>query len=113
MTTATPVEIGSLLYMMPSPAGGRVCISGSGVSVKAVGALHAQGFSPEEILDEYPHLTLPGIYAALAYYLANQQLFEAQLKAEREIEDAIIRHFPDGWRNEPLPPEIQDLLDGE
>ena len=80
MATATTVEIGSLLWMMPSASGGRLCLAGSGVSVRQVSFLYNQGLTAEEILVDYPHLTLPPIYAAIAYYLANK----ARLDAEEE-----------------------------
>jgi hypothetical protein len=47
-------------------------------------ALYRMGLSAEEIVDQYPHLTLAQVYAALAYYHANQQEIDAELAAEAE-----------------------------
>jgi len=43
------------------------------------------GLSPEEIAEELGHLTLAQVYAALAYYHANREEIETDLKAE-EVE---------------------------
>jgi len=43
---------------------------------------YKQGISPEEIADRIGHLTLAQVYAALAYYHANQNEIEADLAAE-------------------------------
>ncbi|MGH2607501.1 MAG: DUF433 domain-containing protein [Tepidiformaceae bacterium] len=110
MNATAPIEIGSLLYVKASPAGGRVCISGSGVSARAVGELHAAGLSPEQIMEQYPHLALPGVYAGIAHYLANHERFEAQSRADEEFAEAITRLFPNGWRGEPLPPHLEEYL---
>jgi hypothetical protein len=40
------------------------------------------GLSPEEIADEFGHLTSAQVYAALAYYHANRDEIEADLAAE-------------------------------
>jgi hypothetical protein len=38
--------------------------------------------TPEEIADQYPHITLAHIYAALAYYHANRDEIDRELEAE-------------------------------
>jgi hypothetical protein len=43
------------------------------------------GRSPEEIADQYGHLTLSQVFAALAYYHANRESIDADL-AEEEAE---------------------------
>jgi hypothetical protein len=47
------------------------------------------GESPEEIAREYQHLTLAGVYAALAYYHANQTEIEAEMAADATEEEQI------------------------
>ena len=49
---------------------------------------------PEQIADEYEHLTLAQVYAALTYYHANQSEVEADLAAEdAEIERLEQEHY--------------------
>jgi uncharacterized protein (DUF433 family) len=79
------VEIGSLLTRTPEVRRGRPCIAGTGVSVHRVAIMYKMGEGPEEIAREYPHLPLAGVYAALAYYHANQAEVEAEI-AEDEAE---------------------------
>ena len=85
----TTVDISTLLWMMPSPAGGRLCLADSGVSLRTVIWLYKLGSSPEEIQDDYKHLQLPAIYAAIAHYLANQ----AKLDAEWAEDDAESERY--------------------
>lgn len=92
MTTATTVDISTLLYTLPSPSGGRLCLAGSGVSVRQVSMLYNEGLSPEEIQAEYPHLTMPAIYAAIAHYLANKAKMDAELQeSNRRFDEAKER----------------------
>jgi hypothetical protein len=43
------------------------------------------GMSPEEIVSEWPHLTLGDVYAALAYYDDNRAGIDAEMKTEVEF----------------------------
>jgi uncharacterized protein (DUF433 family) len=43
---------------------------------------YKQGYSPEEIADQYPQVTLAHVYAALAHYHANREDIEHDLAAE-------------------------------
>ena len=83
MTTVT--DIGSLITRSPGICGGRPRISGTGVSVRRIAGWYKLGLSPEEMADQYGHLTLAQVYAALAYYHANRDELEADL-AEEEAE---------------------------
>jgi uncharacterized protein (DUF433 family) len=48
----------------------------------------AQGWGPEEIHAQYPHLTLAEIHAAFAYYYDHQAEFDAQISQDlREAEE--------------------------
>jgi hypothetical protein len=59
-----------------------------------------RGLSAEQILDEFPHLDLARIYAALAYYFANQATIEADLEADRKLSDELAARYPRGWTPE-------------
>jgi len=47
------------------------------------------GYSPEEIADEIPHLSLAQVYAALTYYHTNKETIEAEIIAEAAEADRI------------------------
>lgn len=83
------VDIGSLIVSSPSFRGGKPHIAGSGITAHRILRWYKQGFNPEQIADDYSHLTLAQIYAALAYYHANQTIVEAELKTE----DAETAHL--------------------
>jgi uncharacterized protein (DUF433 family) len=82
-------EIGSLLTRSAEVRQNRPCVAGTRTTVHRIAAWYKMGESPEEIAREYPNLTLAGVYAALAYYHANQAEIEADLIAEADEEDRI------------------------
>ncbi len=68
----------------PEICGGKPRIAGSRIQVKHVAILHdRQGMSPAEIVSEYPHLTLSGVYAALAYYHDHREEINAEIAEDR------------------------------
>jgi uncharacterized protein (DUF433 family) len=79
---AIVTEIGSLISRRPEIRGGRRCIAGTGVSVRRVAQWHNMGLVPEEIVRKLGHLSLAQVYAALAYYHANQEEIDADLESE-------------------------------
>lgn len=76
-------EISTLLVRSPDICGGRLRIDGTRMTVNQLVVWYKQGYTPEEITDQYPHLTLAQVYAALAYYHANREEMEAELAAEK------------------------------
>jgi uncharacterized protein (DUF433 family) len=76
--------------LTPSVCGGKPCIAGTRIRVWDVASLAQAGYSPDEILASYPHLTLADVHAALAYYYDNREAIEAQA-AEGEAFAAQLR----------------------
>ena len=88
MTAPALVDVGTLLYMKPSPAGGRLCVTGTGISVRQISVLYNEGLSAEEIVRNYAGaLELPGVHAAIAHYLANKARMDAELEADEKLFD--------------------------
>jgi len=79
---ATTTDIGSLITSSPGICGGRVRIAGTGVSVRRIAGWYKLGRSPEEIADQYGHLSLAQVYAALSYYHANRDEIDADLSQD-------------------------------
>jgi uncharacterized protein (DUF433 family) len=77
------VAINSLLVRTPGVCGGRLRIDGTRITVNHIVGLYQSGYTVEEIMREYEHLPLAGVYAALAYYQANQSEVEAALTPEK------------------------------
>jgi uncharacterized protein (DUF433 family) len=82
---ATFTDIGTLIEQTPGICGGRPRVARTGVSVRRIAGWYKMGLSPEEIADQYGHLNLAQVHAALAYYHANRDQIEAEL-AEEEAE---------------------------
>jgi len=76
------VNIGALITQAPEIRGGRLCIAGTGVTVQRIVGWYKLGLSPEEIAEEFGHLTLAQVYAALAYYHVNPEEIEAAIAAD-------------------------------
>jgi uncharacterized protein (DUF433 family) len=76
---AETTDIGALIRASPEIRGGRARVAGAGVTVLRVAGWHRQGLRAEEIAAEVPHLSLAQVYAALAFYHANQEELDRQL----------------------------------
>jgi uncharacterized protein (DUF433 family) len=75
--------------------GGKPRIAGSRIQVKHIVVMHErQGMTPEEIVSEYPHLTLAGVYAALAYYHDHREEINADIKAEHQWYEEMREKHP-------------------
>ncbi len=85
----TSTDIGSLIVCSPTIRGGRPRIAGTGVTVRRIVGWYHLGLNPEEIMEQFGHLTLAQVYAALAYYHANREDIEADL-ANEEAEAALL-----------------------
>ncbi len=82
-------ETGMRLNRSPGVCGGRLRIEGTRITVNQMVVCYKQGLTPEEIAEQYPHLTLAQVYAALAYYHANTAEVEADLAAEAAEADRL------------------------
>lgn len=87
------VELDSLLTHTPELRHDRVRIAGTGITVHRVAVLSNLGHSPEEIVRKYKHLTLAGVYAALAYYHANREQVDSEIAADREEATRLEAEF--------------------
>jgi uncharacterized protein (DUF433 family) len=77
--TVAIVDIGTLIVCSPDICGNRPRIARTRMTVGRIATLWQQGLNAEQIQDEYPHLKLEQIYAALAYYHANKAEIDASL----------------------------------
>ena len=78
----------------PGTCGGRPRIAGHRIRVQDVVVWHeVWGLSPEEIVTQYPQLTLAQVHAALAYYYDHRNDIRQQMQdAEAQIEDFKQQH---------------------
>ena len=78
MTTNPHIDI------TPGTCGGKPRIAGSRIRVSQIVLLTEQGQSPDAIVAAYPHLSLAGVYAALAFYHDNRDAIDEEI---READD--------------------------
>jgi len=91
---------------------GRACIEGTRLAVMDIAVLHDRGLAPEDILVEYPDLTLEQVRHALAYYRAHPEEIEAEIEGqdrafeemERKWQEYVARH----GGNPPNVPSAED-----
>jgi uncharacterized protein (DUF433 family) len=70
----------------PGVCGGKPCIAGTRIRVQDVYVWHElQGLSADEIVSRFPHLTMAGVYAALAYYWDHRDEIRRQMQEETEF----------------------------
>jgi uncharacterized protein (DUF433 family) len=86
-------DIGQLISRDPRIREGRPCIAGTGVSVRRIVEWYKLGLTPEEIADEFGHLSLAQVHAALAYYHANYDEIESDLQAEEQEAERLIAEY--------------------
>ena len=82
-------DIGALIERRPQVRGGRSVIAGTGVTVHRIAGWYKLGLSPEEIAENFGHLSLAQVHAALAYYHANREEIEGYL-AQEEAADGRL-----------------------
>jgi len=57
--------------------------------VELITSVKAYGWNPEELLENYPHLTLSKIYSALAYYWDNKEEIDADIERREQYAEQL------------------------
>jgi uncharacterized protein (DUF433 family) len=79
----------------PGICGGQACIAGHRIRVMDVVVLHERrGMSPEEVVQQYPGISLADVYAALTYYHDNREEIEESFRKELEVAESLRHLFP-------------------
>ena len=88
--------------------GGRACIAGHRIRVMDVVALHERlGMAAEDILAEFPGLTLGDVHAALAYYFDHPNDIDADFRNDEHWARWAEVNCPSL-----IPPELKEKLRG-
>lgn len=72
---------------------GRLCVAGTLTTVHRIAVWYKMGLSPEEISRKWQHLPIAAVYAALAYYHANQAEMETEITADQAEEERIEAEY--------------------
>lgn len=81
-----------------------VLIRGTRIPLACLIDAWREGFTPEDIVREYPSVTLPQAYALIAHYLANREEVDAYMIRSKTSSDLLHRHLA-----EAVPPAIERL----
>jgi uncharacterized protein (DUF433 family) len=90
--TPPPVEH---IVSTPGTCGGKPRIAGSRIRVQDIVVWHESwGLSPEEIVTNFPQLTLAQVYAALAYYYDHREEIRQHMKDAEALVEAFKQQYP-------------------
>ena len=83
------------IAMDSAVCGGKPCIAGTRIRVWDIHVWHdLQGMMPEEIVAEFPQITIADVHAALTYYHDNRELLEEQNRRAQELVDTLRDRHP-------------------
>ncbi len=68
-------------------------IKGHRINLEHVVRYYNEGYSPEQIAQEYPGLNLEVIYATIAYYLHNKAEVDAMIARQQERTAQMMREM--------------------
>ena len=75
--------------------GGRACIAGHRIRVMDIAVLYEKrGLSPEEIVREYPGISLADVHAALTYFLDHRSEIEAEFRQDEQAVSKLLARHP-------------------
>jgi len=117
--TTTPLDpvpsLADYIVKTPGVCSGQPRIAGTRIKVKHVyNWVERMGMTPAQVVDEYPHLTMAQVHAALAYYwshcneirqdIENEDQLVAELRAKAGPSKVQERLAEQDAKNDPLPP---------
>src|SRR6516165_1891249 len=74
----------------PGTCGGRPRIDGHRIQVEDIAIWHERmGLSPDQIVSEYPSISLAEVHAALAYYYENRERIDADIEAAKQYAEEM------------------------
>lgn len=83
------------IEITPGVCGGKPCIAGTRIRVQDIYVWHeVQGQSADEIVSNFPHITLADVHAALSYYWDHRDEIHQQMKADDAFVEAMKQKYP-------------------
>jgi uncharacterized protein (DUF433 family) len=76
--------IASHIEITPGTCAGKPRIAGHRIRVQDIALWTEEGQSADEIVAEYPQLTLSDVYAALAYYHDHREEIDGDIRDDAE-----------------------------
>ena len=83
------------IEITPGVCGGKPRIAGHRIKVQDIVIWHeTMGMSPDEIVSNYPSITLSDVYAALAYYHDHLEEIRQQIKEDEQYAQELQAKTP-------------------
>ncbi|HEU5117620.1 MAG TPA: DUF433 domain-containing protein [Isosphaeraceae bacterium] len=87
--------LGDRIVCTPGVRGGKPRIDGHRITVSDVAIWHERmARSPDEIVSEYPGLTLSDVYAALAYYFDHRDEVDREIREGEDFAEKLRAGAP-------------------
>lgn len=87
--------ISERIVSKPGVCGGKPCIAGTRIRVQDVYVWHElQGKSADEIVSEFPQLSMGDVYAAMTYYWDHRDEIMRQMQEETEFVERMKGKHP-------------------
>lgn len=88
MATTAKIVASAQITKTPGVCGGQAVIDGTRIRVKNIAILLKAGQTPQQILVQYPSLSIAQVHYAIGYYYEHQDEIEADIAAdERDIDE--------------------------
>jgi uncharacterized protein (DUF433 family) len=84
-------------YIQTDPAicDGKPIISGTRIRVAQIAIEYDRlGWTPDQIVEAHPHLTLAQVHDALSYYYENRDALDADIAAAQELVASLRELYP-------------------
>lgn len=79
-------SLGGRIVRTPSVRGGKPRIDGHRITVSDIAIWHERmGMNPDDIVSEYPTITLSDVHAALAYYFDHRNEVDQEIRKSEEF----------------------------
>ncbi len=90
-----PTSTRSHIQVTPGVCGGKPRIAGTRIRVQDVVIWHERlNLSADEIVSEYPQVSLSSVYAALAYYYDHQSEIDQQMAQGLVLVEELKQNYP-------------------
>lgn len=79
----------------PKISGGQPVIKGTRIKVLDIAIRYElMGISPDNIINEYPHLKLEQVHDALSYYYEHKKMFDEKYREEQALLASLKTQYP-------------------
>jgi uncharacterized protein (DUF433 family) len=83
----------------PGVCGGKPCVVGTRIRVQDIYVWHElEGKTPDEIVSEFPQLSLADVHAALSFYWDNREEMQRQMREAEVLIDTMKQKYPSKLR---------------